>query len=59
MGEILCFFAGYIISGAISVLLMGMMQLGKLKEYDELLKNALLAGRKSEDSGEDHNKDNK
>lgn len=60
MKELLCFLAGYIISGAVSVILMCLMQINRLRDYDEMLKSALLSGRKNNDSDDIHgNGDNR
>ena len=59
MNEIFFFFAGYIISGAVSVLLMCHMQINRFRQYSEQLKTLLSADRKNDNSGEDHSDDSK
>ncbi len=41
MKELLCFLAGYVISGAIFIVLMSMMQINRMRENDDLIKSLL------------------
>lgn len=59
MNEIFFFFAGYIISGAVSILLMCHMQINRFRQYSEQLKALLSSDKKNENNGEDHSDDSK
>lgn len=41
MRELLCFLAGYVISGAVAIVLMSLMQINRLRESDELIRSLL------------------
>ena len=49
MRELLCFLAGYIISGAVAIVLMSLMQINRLRESDELIRKLL---KSSQDNGD-------
>ena len=49
MRELLCFLAGYVISGAVAIVLMSLMQINRLRESDELIRKLLAS---SQDKGE-------